>query len=215
MKKAVIFDMDGVISDTEWIYVDKVLQILSEEGVYVTGDEIHDVFGTNMTHLCSQLKERFPLKRSTEEMKERVHRLRDIHFDKHGIKPVEGAPELIRELSDMGIKIAVASSAKRAVIERTLSGFDIRDRIDAVLSGAEIERGKPWPDLYLKAAEALGMSPDECVVIEDTPPGVKGAKSAGMKCVAFAPKKAVKMDLGLADVRITDFVGLDPKILLE
>ena len=103
-KKAVIFDMDGVISDTEWIYVEKVLQVLAEEGVFISGDDIHDVFGTNMEYICSELKKRYSLERSVREMKERVHYLRDRHYEEKGIKPVEGSDKLLVSQIDIGAK---------------------------------------------------------------------------------------------------------------
>ena len=207
LKKAVIFDMDGVISDTEWIYVDKVLEVLREEGINVTGDDIHDVFGTNMLLIFIQLKERFGLEGEPEDYKNRVHFLRDEHVRTHGIQPMEGAVELIGKLKAAGIPIAVASSANRKIIERTLGAFSVLEMIDAVASGAELKRGKPAPDVYLEAARLLGVSPSDCMVIEDTAPGVEGAKSAGMECIAFQPEKAVKMDLSKADRIMTSFVG--------
>ena len=208
VKKAVIFDMDGVISDTEWIYVDKVLQVLGEEGVDVTGDDIHDVFGTNMLLIFIQLKERFSLPGNPEDYKNRVHYLRDEHVRKNGIMPMKGSIEIIKSLKKKGIMLAVASSAKREIIKRTLGSFSVLDYIDAIASGAELERGKPWPDVYLKAAEMLGVKPSDCVVIEDTTPGIEGAKRAQMECIAFSPEKAVKMDLSKADRILNSFVGV-------
>ena len=88
MKKAVIFDMDGVLSDSEYIYVDKVLEMLEEEGIHIEAAEISDLFGISMIHLCSELKRRYQLPEEASVYRDRVHELRDRHIEEKGLYPM-------------------------------------------------------------------------------------------------------------------------------
>ena len=199
MSKAVIFDMDGVLSDSEWIYVEKILSVLSEEGVNVPAEEINDLFGQSMICICRELKERYNLKNEPDEYAGRILRLRDEHIEEHGLYPMEGAVEFVRKLHDAGIPLAVASSADAQTIRVNMESFGIADCFDHLVSGLDCENGKPAPDLYLKAADLLGKDPKDCIVFEDSASGVRAAKSAGMYCYAFVPPKAVPQDISPAD----------------
>lgn len=214
MKKAVIFDMDGVLSDSEWIYVDKILEMLREENIFIEAEEINDLFGKSMIFLCQELKSRYHLNKEASYYADRVHALRDKHIKDHGLFPMEGAVELVEKLHGQGIPIAVASSAPLETIKGNMMRFGIYDYIDAIVSGLDCSRGKPYPDIYLEAASRLGLSPDDCVVVEDSANGVAAAKNAGIYCIAFVPPKAVKQDVSRADRILTGFAGVDPDSIL-
>ena len=215
MKKAVIFDMDGVLSDSEWIYVDKILEVLREEDVCIDAEKINDLFGQSMIFLCEELKNRYQLKKSASCYAERIHALRDRYIKEHGLFPMEGAVSLLKKLHEMGIPVAVASSAPVETIRSNMERFGMNSYIDHMVSGLSCKRGKPDPEIYRKAAFLLKTDPAQCVVIEDSANGVAAAKAAGMYCIAFIPEKAVAQDLSKADEILTTFVGLEPDRILS
>ena len=209
MKKAVIFDMDGVLSDSEWIYVDKILEMLREEGICIDAEEINDLFGQSMIFLCTELKNRYRLNKEPAYYADRVHMLRDKHIKEHGLFPMEGAVDLVIKLHNRGIPVAVASSAPEETIRSNMVRFGIEAYIDHIVSGLSCRHGKPYPDIYLKASTLLDTPPEDCLVIEDSSNGVQAAKAAGMYCIAFVPEKAVAQDISMADQIMTTFVGID------
>ena len=215
MKKAVIFDMDGVLSDSEYIYVEKILEMLDEEGVHVGATDLSDLYGQSMIKVCTELKRRYELPGTPSSYADRVHALRDRHIAEHGVFPMEGATDLVKGLHSRGVPIAVASSAPIETILGNMKRFGIDIYIDHFVSGLECGRGKPDPEIYLKAASLLHAAPSECVVFEDSSNGVKAAKNAGMYCFAFVPPKAVAQDVSMADCLLTSFVGLDPNSVLR
>jgi HAD superfamily hydrolase (TIGR01509 family) len=121
------------------------------------------------------------------------------------IPEIPGVRQLIEELTQLGIPMAVASSSSREIVELILSKVGIRHFFRTTVSGEEAPQGKPAPDIYLKAAATLGVEPRNCVAIEDSPPGVEGAKNAGMLCVGFANANSGKLDLSSADLILSDF----------
>ena len=215
MYKAVIFDMDGVLSDSEWIYVKKILEFLAEEGIRIKAEEINDLFGRSMIFICSELIDKYGLAGDARVYAQRIHKMRDDHIRQNGLYPMEGATDLVKELKNMGIPMAVASSASIETIRSNMERFGIEDCFDAFVSGLNCPQGKPWPDIFLYAAKALNKEPAECIVIEDSANGVTAAKRAGMYCYAFVPKKAVPQDLSPADAFITSFVGLSAHALIN
>lgn len=200
--------MDGVLSDSEWIYVDKILEVLQEEGIYIKLSEINDLFGQSMIFLCQELKKRYSLPREASFYADRVHFLRDRHIEEFGLFPMKGAQDLVRSLHQQKIPIAVASSAPMETIQANMRRFGLDSFISHYVSGLECRRGKPDPDIYLKAASLLGLDPGDCIVVEDSANGVKAAKAAGMFCYAFIPPRAVPQDLSPADRIITSLTDI-------
>ena len=203
--KAVIFDMDGVLSDSEWIYEKKILQVLAEEGISIKSEEINDLFGQNMLIICRELKARYGLQDKPENYAARIYALRDEHIEKNGLYPMPGAVEFVRKLHDAGIPLAVASSANAATIGANMERFGITDCFDYLVSGVDCAHGKPEPDIYLKAAELLGKDPADCIVFEDSANGVAAAKGAGMYCYAYVSPGAVPQNVSPADRIIHSF----------
>ncbi|MDO4311485.1 MAG: HAD family phosphatase [Eubacteriales bacterium] len=208
MRRAVLFDMDGVISDTERFYIDGMVEKLKEEGVVITPWDLKDLFGSTQVYIWNQLIERYHLEGTVEEYVDAVHEIRDRLIQREGLHPMPGVLELIRELHEAGVLLAVASSSPRETIERNMKMFDVLDCFDTIVSGLECRQGKPAPEIYLKAAENLGVMPKECVVIEDSVNGVKAGKAAGMYCHAYVPPQAYSQDVSVADDVITSFAGL-------
>lgn len=209
MRRAVLFDMDGVISDTERFYVEAMIERLKREGISVTPVQLNDLFGSTMRHNWCVLKERYGLRGDVDTYVDEVHEIKEYLLETQGLRPMPGVVELIRRLHEAGTLLAVASSSPREVIEHHLEAFGIQDCFDTIVSGLECREGKPAPEIYLRAAENLGAAPAECIVIEDSTNGVKAGKAAGMYCYAYVPPQAYRQDVSAADQVLESFCDLE------
>lgn len=206
MTTAVIFDMDGVIADSEYFNVKAKHVILQKAGIEVDW-HYHDKFlGTTHEYMWTEMKKEFSA--LTEEVsyyiKQWVETRKEL-IKEEGLKPMPGVTTLIKELKEKGFCLAVASSSLKEDIMDNMNTFGITECFDAFVSGSECKNGKPDPEIFLKAAEAIGKKPEECVVVEDSTAGVSAAKAARMRCIGYAPEDAIKQDLHLADVIIHEF----------
>lgn len=206
MTTAVIFDMDGVIADSEYFNVKAKHVILQKAGIEVDW-HYHDKFlGTTHEYMWTEMKKEFSA--LTEEVscyiKQWVETRKEL-IKEEGLKPMPGVVTLIKELKEKGFCLAVASSSLKEDIMDNMNTFGITECFDAFVSGSECKNGKPDPEIFLRAAEAIGKKPEECVVVEDSTAGVSAAKAARMRCIGYAPEDAIKQDLHLADVIIHEF----------
>lgn len=206
MTTAVIFDMDGVIADSEYFNVKAKHVILQNAGIEVDW-HYHDKFlGTTHEYMWTEMKKEFSA--LTEEVsyyiKQWVETRKEL-IKEEGLKPMPGVVALIKELKEKGFSLAVASSSLKEDIMDNMDTFGITECFDAFVSGSECKNGKPDPEIFLKAAEAISKKSEECVVVEDSTAGVSAAKSAGMRCIGYAPEDAIKQDLHLADVIVQEF----------
>jgi beta-phosphoglucomutase family hydrolase len=192
--KAVLWDLDGVIADTEDYHFRAWRSVFRKRGVDFTQAEFQHHFGQrNDTIIKSALGGDL----TPQEVdiianeKEQSYRRRVAGH----IKPLPGAVELIRSLQKHGIKEAITSSAPPENIRLILRGLGIEDCFQAIAYGREVAEGKPSPQIFLLAAQRLGVPPEDCVVIEDSVAGAAGAKGGGMKCVAVTnthPRDSLK-----------------------
>ena len=215
MRRAVIFDMDGVITDTEKYYVEAQLTHLKECGQSVTADDLKDMYGSRQTYIWERLIERYHLGGSIEEHVDRVHELRDELVRTQGLHPMPGVIALIRMLKEAEVPLAVASSSPLETITHNMEALGIRDCFDALVTGLECRMGKPDPEIFLLAAKRLGAAPQECVVIEDSGNGVKAAKAAGMYCHVYVPPQACPQDITAADETHESYLGLSVEEILR
>jgi len=132
------------------------------------------------------------------------------------IVPMTGVIEVIRALHDRGLELAIASSGIGRSIEEILARLGLRERFTAIVTGDEVERGKPHPETYLTAARRLRANPDRCLAFEDSSVGVRAARAAGMYCVAVRnPHALVRQDLSAASMQVDSFEELDLDALLH
>jgi HAD superfamily hydrolase (TIGR01509 family) len=129
------------------------------------------------------------------------------------VEPLPGVAQLIINLHKHGFLLAVASSSPHEQIDFILKKFEIKRFFHAIVSGEDVEAGKPHPEIFLKATDMLGVTPDSCVVIEDSHNGVTAAKRAGMKCIGFVNLNSGNQDLSKADILIHSFGELSPKVI--
>jgi HAD superfamily hydrolase (TIGR01509 family) len=202
MIEAVIFDMDGVMVDTEHIQSRAFEEILKEYGITPEKNEHGTVHIPGMTtpETWALLKERYDFSVNTDEL---TRKKRDavISVIRNGIEPMPGLTDLLKDLSSHRIHVAVATSAQPERAHLALEILGVESYFEAIIT-ADTENGKPAPDPYLKAAALLGVPPKNCVVIEDTEVGVKSAKAACMKVVAAPNEYTKKMDFRGADLLV-------------
>ncbi len=197
--QAVIFDMDGVIIDSEPIHY-KVNQKLYEElEIEVSKEEYNNFIGISNTDHWNHLKEKYNLTDSIEDLIDKQNNQNVKHLQGSDEEPILGIVQLLEDLEINNIKIGLASSSSLRYIKAVTEKFAIDDYFSIMVSGENMDRGKPHPDIFLEAADRLGVDTANCVVIEDSEHGVQAAKSAGMKCIGFINPNSGNQDLSLAD----------------
>ena len=183
--QAVLFDMDGVLVDSEPVILAAAMACLKEYGLQPKAEDFIPYIGAGEDRFIGGVAEKYGLI-YRKEMKERVYQIyQEIAPEKLGI--YEGAVELLIQLKQHGIHCVLASSADRLKIQTNLNVAGIHENLlSAIISGEDVERKKPAPDIYLTAAQKINILPVNCVVVEDALNGIKAAKAAGMKCIAVA-----------------------------
>ena len=181
MIQAVLFDMDGTIFDTEVIYRRGWIQAAKDVGF----DEDMELFfervgGLNMTDMRALVHRVYGEDAPFDELRER----RRFYLEEElscGVLPFKaGAPEILYTLKEKGIQIALVTSSGRPLVDRYLKMADIEGVFDVIMTGETVERGKPDPEIFLTAAQKLGVPPEHCMVVEDSPNGIKAGHAAGM-----------------------------------
>ena len=203
--KGVIFDMDGVIVNSEPLHVKFECDILKSLGVDFPKEGFPEYAGLAMDKFWLSLKERYNLSQPVEELLayDTAMRAKLFHENDHFDSPA-GVQNLIKSLKRAGIPLALASSSHTLVIDAIIDKLRFRRYFDVIVSGFELKNGKPAPDIFLYAADLLGTPHADTVVIEDTANGVLAAKNAGMKCVGYQnPTNPTRQDLSQADL-VTD-----------
>ena len=182
MLKGAIFDHDGLMFDTEKIWQKNWNEIATERGITLPEEFKHDISGTNGELMLSVIRKYYhtetDAKKIQEECVKRVNRDEQVHID---AKP--GLTDILDLFQRHGVKMAVASSSPKEMLRRNLKNAGIDQYFDAVVSGTEVKRGKPYPDIFLKAAEDLHLDPQECYVFEDAYNGVRAGHAAGCETI--------------------------------
>lgn len=217
MFKVVIFDMDGVLVDDffSWMEFDK--KFLSGFGIVPDNEYIKFVNGRSEEEVVHWVKERYCLQSGEEEiMASRQKWIKKIY--KVDSEPMAGVEKLLKKIKKNNLKLALCSGAKMWQIKIILDRFDWRVYFEVVVSSDHVGyKGKPNPEIYSHTARLLKIAPADCVVVEDAENGVAAAKSAGMKCIGYKdlrfdlPDDLAKADLvveSLGDGRILDYIGI-------
>lgn len=183
MKKieAVIFDMDGVLIDTERVSFESYKKILKEYNYDISHEFYLTLLGRNVPSIKSIFAETYGSDFPFDEIYPKKSKLATETVDKNGVIIKEGAHELIDYLKDNKYKIAVATSTRKERAHKLLSEIGVMDKVDYIICGDQVENSKPDPEIFLKAAKGLDVEPEACVVIEDSEAGILAANSANMK----------------------------------
>ncbi len=212
--KAVIFDMDGVLVDSQPYHYRADIETMAKYGINKDVKFFEAFAGTVTADRMKTLKEMFGLDASLQEMIDvREQMILDIVAEEN-IQAVRGIPELLKSIKARGLKTAVASSSSYDLINMVLNKTGIAEYFDSLTSGMDVKRGKPAPDVFLFAAERLGAAPNDCLVVEDSENGVKAAKAANMKALGYINPTSGKQDLSMADVVTDDFRKVDIEMFM-
>src|SRR4029077_12165167 len=187
---AVIFDLDGVLADSEpwWNQIDA--KLLAEHGVSYHGEYHRNVLGVSSRLAVEFFKNAFQISASVEElMRRRGEIATDFFANRVGLFP--SAKATLEQLRGMKLHLAVATSSVSASARPFLERTGTDSFFDVILTGDEVQRGKPDPDIYLLTAKKLGMAPEACLVIEDALAGVSAAKAANMRVAAIPDRRFV------------------------
>lgn len=207
-KKAVIFDMDGVIFDTEKVYLDIWTEVFENYGYKMTKELYVTVMGTGRKNVIKTFLENFGDDLPIEKMYEEKDNQLFYRIENQGIPLKEGVKELFSMLKEKDYKIALATSAKKERVEKQIKDKWLKESFDAIVCGDDVEKGKPSPDIFLKAAKEIDVEPENCFVVEDSPAGIKAAFSGGMKGIHVE-------DLKVADEEILKYCQKNFKNLQE
>lgn len=204
--KAVIFDMDGVIIDSEPVHRAVERDAFAVLGIELTPAEHAGFLGVGWGDMIAEVNRTRNRSITMVEYRGVVATVRDRHVPPGGMPFVPGAVDLIVELGQMGAVVGIASSSHRASITETVQRGGVESVVAAYTGGDEVHRSKPAPALFLETASRLSRAPGQCVVIEDSPNGVRAARAAGMACIGYRNPGSGSPDLGAATV-VCDTIG--------
>jgi len=190
MLSAIIFDLDGVLADSEpwWSKID--VELLAEYGLTYRGEYHQNVVGVSYRLAVEFYKKAFGLSVPTDEMMRRRGEIATEFFaNRVGLFP--DVKEALEELRQMKLRLAVATSSVSASARPFLDRHELTKFFEVIVTGEEVEYGKPAPDIYLCAAQKLGITADACLVVEDALPGVAAAKAANMRVAAIPDRRFV------------------------
>lgn len=214
--EAVIFDMDGVLVDSEFVYRQGHAAYFASVGVAVSPEELNQLAGSSRKVervLYEQWWERSLGERISGE---EIERREDEYWDAHPISYREimnpGVPETLEELHSLGLRLAVASSSPLSHIEKVLAECGIDGYFEVIESGDELHQSKPNPEIYLLTLDKLGLSADVCCAVEDSDPGIQAARSAGLYTIAKREERFGFTQLG-ADVMVDEIPGVIGAVL--
>tara|TARA_B100001564_G_scaffold135009_1_gene113257 strand:+ start:1210 stop:1893 length:684 start_codon:yes stop_codon:yes gene_type:complete len=206
MLKAVLFDMDGVIVDTEPLHHKAYLQMFEKMGIEVSEAMYNGFTGQSTRSICMQLCRFFNLKNNPEELVQiKRNNFTKLFFEDDDLQLISGVEKLIKEYHKNGLTLVLASSASMFTINNVTKRFKLDPYFTDKLSGADLKISKPHPEIFINATNAANVNPNECMVIEDSTNGIKAAKSAGIFCTAYKGENSKNQDYTLADKLITNY----------
>jgi len=204
---AVIFDMDGVLIDSEPIHFEATRALLADFGVdYVPGHE-ENFYGCTDREVFRALRERYEIGAGEADLAASWI-ARVVTLLGRPLEPMAGVPGVLHALRARGLRLALASSSAPPIIAATLAGLGLSDMFEFTVSGHDVERGKPAPDIFIEAVRRLGLGRDVCVVVEDSSNGLLAATAAGVCCVAVPCPSTAGQDFSGAAGRLNDLTEL-------
>lgn len=206
MLKAVLFDMDGVIVDTEPLHHKAYYNMFEQIGIDVSESLYSSFTGQSTINICKKICNRFRLNYSPEEL---VRIKRDyfttLFFEDDSLQLIEGVKDLIQDYYNNGLTLVLASSASMFTVNNVMNRFQLDPFFSGKLSGADLKASKPHPEIFINAADAAHALPSECIVIEDSTNGIIAAHEAGIFCIAYKSENSKHQDYSLANKVISNF----------
>ena len=205
--KGVIFDLDGTLVDSMWMWKTIDIEYLGKRGLDCPEDLQKKIEGMSFSETAVYFKERFHLPDSLDEIKAEWTRM-SLEKYEHQVPLKPGAGRFLQFLKDHNIPMGIATSNGQAMVDGVLDALKIRPFFDSVATACEVKAGKPAPDIYLYVAGKLGVKPEDCLAFEDVPAGIQAGKAAGMRVIAMADEFSRAMEeekRRLADFWADDF----------
>ncbi|MCI8660346.1 MAG: HAD family phosphatase [Lachnospiraceae bacterium] len=204
MIKAVIFDMDGLMIDSERVTYEGYVIVCGKLGLRMEEAFYKQVLGLPLPTVFQMFYDKYGSSFPMEQVLEQVHRYMDDRFCKEGVPVKEGLKDLLDYLKRKDYKTIVATSSNRDRVDRILEQTKLTGYFDDSICGDEIERGKPHPDIFQKACEKMGVKPEEAIVLEDSEAGIQAAFSAGIPVICVPDMKYPREGFREKTVRIVD-----------
>jgi HAD superfamily hydrolase (TIGR01509 family) len=206
MLKAILFDMDGVIVDTEPLHHKAYHKMFDDYNMNVNTVLYESLTGQSTKNVCKKLCDHFNLNVNANELVERKrHHFKDLFFNDPSLKLIDGVHDLITDYHKNGLTLVLASSASMLTINNVFTKFNLDPYFIAKLSGADLKASKPHPEIFTKAATASGFKRSECLVIEDSTNGIKAAYDAGIYCIGYDSLNSKNQDYSLANKVVSNF----------
>lgn len=214
--KAVLFDMDGVIVDTEPLHRKSYFRMFDDVGIDVSDSLYNSFTGQATLPICRTLRDQFELDKKPEDLMalKRKH-FKYLFENDSDLALLDGVHDLIRDYYNNDLTLVLASSASMVNIERIFDRFDLNQYFKAKISGADLKASKPHPEIFIKAADLAGENKENCMVIEDSTNGIAAAKAAGIYCVGFKSPHSANQDYSKADKVIRSFEEIKYQELLK
>lgn len=181
--QSVIFDLDGTLVDSMWLWHDIDVEFLEKRGLTLPETYQHDIEGMSFTETAIYTKDLFRLKETVEELKT-IWNGMALQKYSYEVNFKPGAEEFLHDCRKRGITLGIATSNSKELVGAVTRGLNFQNDIHEIVTACEVAHGKPAPDVYLEAARRLSAEPEHCLVFEDVPMGIKAAKNAGMKVCA-------------------------------
>lgn len=208
--KAVIFDLDGSLVDSMWMWRAIDIEYLGRFGIPLPEDLQSRIEGMSFSETAVYFKEHFPIPDNIDQIKEDWNCMAwDKYANEVPLKP--GIPEFLERCREEGIKLGIATSNSRQLVENIAKVHNLRDYFSCIMTGCDVAHGKPSPDIYLAVAEGLDCPPSQCLVFEDIIPGIQAGKAAGMRVCAVEDAYSVndrERKKALADYYISDYYAI-------
>jgi beta-phosphoglucomutase family hydrolase len=207
--KAVIFDMDGVIVDTEPMHAKAAVLALKKFNVDTTVQYAQQFIGSTIFHMAKTMIDDFKINVTVQQLVDANNEMKALLHKTEGHIVIPYITQVMEDLHNNGIKLIIASSSEAPAIEEVIEAIHMKELFNGYVSGCTVSHPKPAPDIFLKAAERLGVAPEECLVIEDSYNGVTAAKAAGMTCIGYVNPNSGNQDLSQAEMLVEGFDEVD------
>ncbi len=216
MIKAIIFDMDGVIADSEELHSKAEKKVMSYYGIKISDEELEKYIGTTAKYMFERLIKKYQLETNFKKIRAEKNKIL-FPLLKKKLKAIKGVIPFIMNLKKMKIRLALASSSHKKVIKLVLNKLKLKNCFEVITSADDIKKSKPDPEIFLQTAAKLKLKPEECLVIEDAELGVKAAKKAGMRCIGYKNRHSSfgNQNLAKADFIVNNFNANTLNLLLN